>query len=71
LNGKRYEWEEGDFVVLPILPSGVEYQHFNSAPNNSVLLIADQSNLFDALGVDLGSGFEQLENAPEYESKNE
>lgn len=66
LNGKKHEWEEGDFIVLPILPNGVEYQHFNDDDKTPVLLIAAQSNLFDALGVDMGSGFEQLEDAPEY-----
>ncbi len=70
LNGKRYDWEEGDCVVLPILPDGVQYQHFNSDPDKPVLFIAAQSNLFDALGVDLGSGFEQSEDAPEYPSKS-
>lgn len=69
LNGQKHEWEEGDFIVLPILPSGVEYQHFNDDDKRPVLLIAAQSNLFDALGVDMGSGFEQLEDAPEHQTK--
>ncbi len=68
LNGVKHEWEEGDFLVLPTFPNGVEYQHFNTDPNRTVLLIAAQSNLFEALGVDMGSGFEQLEDAPEYEA---
>lgn len=69
LNGEKHEWEAGDFVVLPTLPDGVEYQHFNTDPDKPVLFIAAQANLFDALGVDMGSGFEQLEDAPEYQAE--
>ncbi len=69
INGKRHDWEEGDTVILPTFPEGVEYQHFNADPDKPVSLIAAQANLFDALGVDMGSGFEQLEDAPEYPSK--
>lgn len=69
LNGEKHEWEAGDFVVLPTLPDGVEYQHFNTDPDKPVLFIAAQANLFDALGVDMGSGFEQLEDAPQYQAE--
>jgi gentisate 1,2-dioxygenase len=69
ISGKKHEWEEGDCVILPTLPEGVEYQHFNIDPDKSVQFIAAQANLFDALGVDMGSGFEQLEDAPGHRSK--
>ncbi len=69
INGKKHEWEAGDCVLLPVFPDGVEYQHFNPDPDKPVLFIAAQSNLFDALGVDMGSGFEQLEDAPEYQTR--
>jgi mannose-6-phosphate isomerase-like protein (cupin superfamily) len=29
MNGVRYDWKEGDLLVLPLLPGGVEHQHFN------------------------------------------
>lgn len=29
MNGVRYDWKAGDLVVLPLLPEGVEHQHFN------------------------------------------
>ncbi len=29
VDGERYDWEEGDLIVLPIKPGGVEHQHFN------------------------------------------
>lgn len=69
LNGARHDWEAGDCVVLPILPNGVEVQHFNSDPERAAVFIAAEPNLFDALGVDGGSGFEQLESAPDARSE--
>lgn len=30
-NGEVLEWEEGDLIVLPVVPGGVEHQHFNEA----------------------------------------
>lgn len=30
-NGETIEWKAGDLVVLPVLPGGVEHQHFNDA----------------------------------------
>jgi hypothetical protein len=56
-------------VFLPVLPNGVEYQHFNSDPETPAVFIAAEENAFDALGVDMGSGFEQLEDSPDYEPK--
>lgn len=32
MDGERYDWEEGDLMVLPIKPGGVEHQHFNNNP---------------------------------------
>lgn len=29
VNGKRYDWSEGDLILLPILKGGCEHQHFN------------------------------------------
>src|ERR1044072_8020914 len=28
-NGRRADWKEGDVILLPIEPGGVEHQHFN------------------------------------------
>jgi mannose-6-phosphate isomerase-like protein (cupin superfamily) len=66
IDGVKYEWEKGDMILLPIRPRGVVFQHFNTDPENRARLIAAEPNWFDALGVDLGSGFEQLENSPDY-----
>ena len=69
INGKKYEWEADDALLLPIdIFNGATYQHFNSDPGNPALLIYAQANTTDSLGVDLGVGFEQLENCPEYEA---
>ena len=69
VDGESHEWEAGDAVVLPIRPNGITYQHFNSSPTSPVRFIAGMPNWTDALGVDLGSRWEQLEDAPEYGSR--
>jgi len=61
-----YHWKEGDILQLPLKPDGVVFQHFNSSPDTAARLIAVEPNLVGALGVDRGSGFEQLEVAPEF-----
>lgn len=30
MNGERYDWEEGDLVMIPMMPEQVEHQHFNT-----------------------------------------
>ena len=66
IDGVKYEWEQGDMILLPIRPQGVTFQHFNTDSQNKVRLVCAEPNWFDALGVDLGSGFEQIENSPDY-----
>jgi len=63
----KYAWEKGDTVQLPLKPDGVIFQHFNLSAEETAKLIAVEPNMVGALGVDRGSGFEQLENAPEYD----
>jgi quercetin dioxygenase-like cupin family protein len=66
INGSRHEWKKGDVIAFPFLPAGVDYQHFNSDPQRVVRFIASIPNFYDALGMDLGSRLEQIENAPEW-----
>lgn len=66
IDGTRYEWEKGDMILLPIRPQGVVFQHFNADFQNKVRLLCAEPNWFDALGVDLGAGLEQIENSPDY-----
>jgi mannose-6-phosphate isomerase-like protein (cupin superfamily) len=32
IDGERHDWEAGDLILLPLLPDGVEHQHFNADP---------------------------------------
>lgn len=66
LNGVKHPWQGGDVVQLPLRPDGLIFQHYNE-DSNPVQLIAVEANVVDALGLDRGSGFEQIENCPEYE----
>ncbi len=66
LDGVRHPWKAGDVVQLPLRPLGVTYQHFNDDPDRAAVLICVEPNTVDALGLDRGSGFEQLEDCPEY-----
>jgi hypothetical protein len=65
VNGVRYDWKEGDGIGLPVKPEGVICQHFNLSPDRPARFIAAMPNLFEVLGADLGSRFEQLEDAPQ------
>jgi len=66
LDDKRYDWEAGDCMVFPVKGKGVIFQHFNTDRNLPARFLSAEPNLVDALGVDMGSGFEQLEPAPEW-----
>lgn len=68
IDGVKYEWEKGDMILLPVKPQGVVFQHFNTDVKNQARLICAEPNWFDALGVDLGSGFEQIEPSPDYKA---
>jgi hypothetical protein len=45
--------------------SGIVLQHVNGDPNKPALLAFVEPNTSDALGIDRGCGFEQIEDAPE------
>ncbi len=64
----RYDWEEGDLVVLPIKPGGITHQHFNLDPSKPCewLAIIFHPAVFDAMGV----VFKQLEYHPDYQAKS-
>ncbi len=64
VDGKSYECEELDCIALPIKHRGVEYQFFNPDPDRPCRFIAGSPNFYEILGVDMGSEFEQLEEAP-------
>jgi len=63
----RYDWEEGDLVILPIKPGGVTHQHFCLNPDEPCewLAIIFHPAVYDAMGL----VFEQLEYHPDYKPK--
>lgn len=63
VNDVTHDWEAGDVIAFPPLMRGIEFQHFNDS-SEEVQLITAEPNLVGVYGVDLGSGFEQLEDAP-------
>lgn len=53
VDGKMYEWEEGDLVVLPIKPGAVEHQHFSRGDKPASWLAFIHVPTFDAVGSEL------------------
>jgi len=66
LDGVKHHWAAGDVVNLPLRKQGIVIQHFNEDPDKPVKFVAAEPNLLDCASVDRGSGFEQIEDAPEY-----
>ncbi|MEV6925201.1 hypothetical protein AB0M46_11955 [Dactylosporangium sp. NPDC051485] len=64
VDGKEHAWEATDLIALPPLEEGHEFQVFNDSDEVAKLLVVEP-NMIDLFGVDRGSGFEQLEDAPE------
>jgi quercetin dioxygenase-like cupin family protein len=60
---KRYEWEAGDVIYIP--PNTI-HQHFNTDPHRPVRLISAINRVYKFCGL---NDLEQLEDAPEYDSK--
>lgn len=66
LDGVKHAWRAGDVLNLPLRRGGIVVQHVNEDPEAWARFIAVEPNLFACTSVDRGSGFEQLEDAPEY-----
>jgi hypothetical protein len=66
VDGVRHPWKGGDVVNLPLRPNGIIVQHFNTDQHKPVKFVAAEPNWFECTTVDRGSGFEQLEDAPEF-----
>jgi gentisate 1,2-dioxygenase len=60
---KRYEWEAGDVIYVP--PCTI-HQHFNADPAHPARLISCINRIYKNSGL---NDLEQIENAPEYDSK--
>ncbi len=62
---QRYDWEPEDMLLLPVSPEPVAYQHFNASASEPAHILVAMSVLADSVGVDMGVGLEQLEDAPQ------
>jgi quercetin dioxygenase-like cupin family protein len=67
IDGAVHHWEAGDLINLPLVAEGVVVQHFNDDPKESARLVCAEPNYVHALGVDMGSGLVQIEDAPEFQ----
>ncbi len=70
LDGVRHPWKSGDVVNIPLRAEGVIVQHFNLDKNKPAKFVAAEPNWFECTTVDRGSGYEQLENAPEFNQQS-
>jgi len=66
MDGVSQEVWAADCVILPVTGRGVHYQFVNLERDEPLRFVAAMPNMFDALGVDMGAGFEVIEFAPEY-----
>jgi hypothetical protein len=65
LDGVKHPWAAGDVVNLPLRRGGITVQHVNDDPKVAARFLAVEPNLFACTSVDRGSGFEQIEDAPD------
>ncbi len=66
INGVRYDWGPEDVILAPLVAGGTIIQHFNDNPSHPAKLACAEPNWCDVLGMDLASGFEQIEDCPEW-----
>jgi mannose-6-phosphate isomerase-like protein (cupin superfamily) len=54
MNGVRYDWKAGDMVLMPLMPEGVEHQHFNLVSGKSSRWLAFiHEGTFNEVGSEL------------------
>jgi gentisate 1,2-dioxygenase len=68
IDGVKHAWKKRDVLNLPLKKDGITVQHFNSEENQPARFLVVEPNLFAALSVDRGCGFELLEASPDYKS---
>ena len=66
LDGARYDWAAGELIQLPLRREGVTYQHFNDSDEATAVILAVEANFVEALGLDKGSRYEEIENSPDF-----
>lgn len=62
---ERHDWETMDLIQIPRRTAGCVVQHFNDSDEDIEMLVVAPNTIFSAF-VDRGSGFEQIEDCPEY-----
>lgn len=68
IDGVKHQWKAGDCLNLPLRKGGVVVQHVNADSEKLAKIIAVEPNFLACASVDRGSGFEQLEDSPDYET---
>lgn len=63
LGDERVDWKEGDLVLLPVVPGGIEHQHFNDDPDGPSEWLATIHMPFWNV---LSSELRQISNSPDY-----
>ncbi len=63
VDGVRYDWEEGDLILLPIKPKGVEHQQFNADPGKGCKWLG---MIYLPFREALGAQWDQVENSPDW-----
>jgi hypothetical protein len=64
----RYDWDHWDLLQVPLRVPGVVVQHFNDS-DEDIEIIFCSLNLTHSHSIDRGSGFEQVEDCPEYRAQ--
>ncbi|MDP2731285.1 MAG: cupin domain-containing protein [Dehalococcoidales bacterium] len=63
VDSQRFDWEQGDLIILPIKPGGVKHQHFNTGPDSPVMWMAFRyETMLDQVCV----GITQVEAHPDW-----
>jgi gentisate 1,2-dioxygenase len=62
IDGIVHDWSPGDLLQVPHRTDGSVFQHFNTG-DELARIVAVEENFVHSLGVDRGSGFEQLTDA--------
>ena len=60
---KRFDWEEGDLVFIPI---NTVHQHFNSDPDKPARFVSASNRIYKTVGL---GDVEELEEAPPFDKK--
>ena len=67
IDGVKHHWKAGYVLNLPVRKDGIIIQHVNVSADQPAKFVAVEPNFLHCASVDRGSGFEQLEDAPEYQ----